>query len=102
MKFSKLLISTGLVTVIGGASSQVFAATKACPTNFKIDKSLCQCTSEKTVTCRPGGELLYGHKYGVDVNGNTLRTKNGTIVICEGKTWGVRLVSSHVGFRCVK
>lgn len=103
MKLSRLMMLSGLMMSVSVFSSQSFAATKNCPANFDIDKSTpCKCTSHKTIQCEPKGELLYTHTHGINMSENTLHTKSGAMVKCEGKTWGVKIVSGHIGFRCLK
>ncbi|OGT44183.1 MAG: hypothetical protein A3F13_06165 [Gammaproteobacteria bacterium RIFCSPHIGHO2_12_FULL_40_19] len=103
MKLSQWLMMSGFVVAMGMSSSQIFAAEQACPANFKIAANqLCKCASAETINCALGGEVQYMRKKGVDIKGKTLYTKSGTAVMCKGKTWGVRMVSDHMGFRCIK
>lgn len=104
MKVSKLIALSGLAVMASVCSSSVLANTEAtCPTNFDIDKSLCSCVSAKKVHCKQGDAVSYTHTHGVDVKGNTLYTRNGTVITCQGKSWGVKILDNHqIGFRCMK
>jgi hypothetical protein len=102
MKRSKLVVLSGMMAVYV-FSSQVFSAPMSCPTNFDLrSDKLCNCTSNKLIHCKPKGELLYTHTNGVNIYGKKLHTKDGTVVKCDGKTWGVRMVDKSLGFRCIK
>lgn len=94
---SKLLAVT-LATAIGISSLSACATTS----HAYEFSALCHYTSHTMLSCNPGGKLMYMHKRGVNITNNIIDTKNGEKVKCEGKTWGVKKVSHHLGFLCIK